>query len=572
MSEEDRLAIVSFSTNARLDLPLTVMNAAGKKQADAILEKMHTEGSTNLWDGIREGMDQVRLGAGKNNKRLAAVLVLTDGVPDSIPPPGYIPRLREYLDKHNLETTLNTFGFGYSLNSALLNDLAITGNGIYAFIPDASFVGTAFVHATSNILTTMSKTAELSIETQNGAIIHEVLGGHPMQKTSWGAQITLPPLQYQQSKDIILRMTLPKDATAPYLSATLKYQMRCGEKEKLTVDDVAMRSCGESERNEAAVHACRCRCVGAIRDGMAHDNLPQTVRAAINDVRACTAVLPDERITGLLQDMEGQVTEAFSKPQYYNKWGKHYLPSLLRAHLLQQCNNFKDPGVQLYGGELFGQLRDTADDLFCKLPPPKPSGDNDGGCGGGGVASMRYYNNSSNPCFAGCCAVALDAGVTKPARDVRRGDVLCSGARVVCVVRTVTPHAPAAAKRLLALPGGLRITPWHPVFFAGAWCFPADLADAVPAAVDADVADVYSYVLEGGATVDVCNVPCSSLAHGVKGDVREHPYWGTDAVLADLRRMPGWDRGLVTLDAGAVVRDPASGLACSLRFPALEGK
>ena len=31
------------------------------------------------------------------------------------------------------------------------------------------------------------------------------------------------------------------------------------------------------------------------------------------------------------------------------KWGKHYLQSLQRAHELQQCNNFKDPGVQFYG-------------------------------------------------------------------------------------------------------------------------------------------------------------------------------------------------------------------------------
>ena len=35
--------------------------------------------------------------------------------------------------------------------------------------------------------------------------------------------------------------------------------------------------------------------------------------------------------------------------EYYVKWGRHYLPSLARAHLLQQCNNFKDPGVQGYG-------------------------------------------------------------------------------------------------------------------------------------------------------------------------------------------------------------------------------
>lgn len=40
------------------------------------------------------------------------------------------------------------------LDSKLLHELACEGDGLYAFIPDASFVGTTFVHATSNFLTT----------------------------------------------------------------------------------------------------------------------------------------------------------------------------------------------------------------------------------------------------------------------------------------------------------------------------------------------------------------------------------------------------------------------------------
>ena len=52
------------------------------------------------------------------------------------------------------------------------------------------------------------------------------------------------------------------------------------------------------------------------------------------------------------------------------KWGKHYLPSLQRAHELQQCSNFKDPGMQLYAGDLFTGIRDEADSIFNSLPAP----------------------------------------------------------------------------------------------------------------------------------------------------------------------------------------------------------
>jgi hypothetical protein len=37
------------------------------------------------------------------------------------------------------------------------------------------------------------------------------------------------------------------------------------------------------------------------------------------------------------------------------------------------CTNFKDPGLQLYGGELFKTLQGTIDTVFINLPPPTPS-------------------------------------------------------------------------------------------------------------------------------------------------------------------------------------------------------
>jgi hypothetical protein len=41
------------------------------------------------------------------------------------------------------------------IQSTLLRDIAIIGGGMYAFIPDSGFVGTAFVNALANQLATM---------------------------------------------------------------------------------------------------------------------------------------------------------------------------------------------------------------------------------------------------------------------------------------------------------------------------------------------------------------------------------------------------------------------------------
>ena len=72
---------------------------------------------------------------------------------------------------------------------------------------------------------------------------------------------------------------------------------------------------------------------------------------------------------GLLKDLSGQIFESISREYWYNRWGKHYLLSIINSHLFQYNNNFKDPG----GGSFFNLVKNNADKTFVKLPAPKPS-------------------------------------------------------------------------------------------------------------------------------------------------------------------------------------------------------
>merc|ERR1712046_368512 len=131
----------------------------------------------------------------------------------------------------------------------------------------------------------------------------------------------------------------------------------------------------------------------------------------------------------LVKDLDGQVKEAFSRWDWYNRWGQHYLPSLCRAHQLEQCNNFKDAGVQQYGGKLFQEIRDTADDIFNSLPAPKPSGrpSYPGGrssLSGAYVATpidMSAFNNAYGACFHGRSQVHLADGSKVACSEVKKG-------------------------------------------------------------------------------------------------------------------------------------------------------
>ena len=582
----DRLSLVAYSSEARVVFDLIPMDEAGKARAKRELSNLYTGGQTNLWDGLHSGLEVLRRGCEDGSNRLSAVLLLTDGQPNICPPRGHLPMLKRYKDQNlRLSATISTFGFGYRLDSDLLRELSVEGDGMYAFIPDSGFVGTAFVNAASNLLVTMAKNAEISLEPADGVKLLPggIPGGIPVTDASWGAQLGVGSLQYGQRRSFVARMSVPPGfaADTPYLTATLRYHLRHDpEPVTATVEAVYNEA---TLRPDADIQQQRLRLmlVDSINEGVAlakRDDLPGAQAAIARLAAELKAEAPrGEEMAAMLADVEGQITEALSRADWYTKWGGHYLPSLARAHQLQQCNNFKDPGIQQYGGKLFRTLRDQADDLFCKLPPPKPSvgggysyrGGPAGGGRGGGAApaaarppvDMSMYNNRSNPCFAGECAVLMADGSLKTVASIAKGDEIQTpgnkSARVRCVVKTHTKNGRCELVELEQEGGaaetrkGLLVTPWHPVRIDGKWQFPANIV----APQQRDCEAVYSFVLDAEHCMIIDGVECVTLGHNLTGDVVGHPYFGSQSVVEDLSKAEGWECGLVELRAGGLLRD-----------------
>jgi len=107
---------------------------------------------------------------------------------------------------------------------------------------------------------------------------------------------------------------------------------------------------------------------------------------------------------------------------------------------------------------------------------------------------------------------------------------------------------------MVQLPGGLIITPYHPLFLSGSWRFPIDVAKPVhyPAQV------LHNFVLENGHSLIVNGYPCITLAHGFTHDVLEHSYLGTQRIINDLKRIDGWVNGEVHLSG--FTRSPITNL------------
>jgi Mg-chelatase subunit ChlD len=87
----DRLSLVTFSTDAVVCLQPTIMDEAGKKEFEAAISQVHPSNATNLQGGIHTSLEVLK---GSYSGRNAVVCLLTDGVPTQRfqPPRGYQDR------------------------------------------------------------------------------------------------------------------------------------------------------------------------------------------------------------------------------------------------------------------------------------------------------------------------------------------------------------------------------------------------------------------------------------------------------------------------------------------------
>lgn len=516
MRPHDEAAVVTFSQSAAVVFPMKPMTDGNKGLLQIELIKISTQGSTNIWGGINAGFDLLT--------DFGTVFLMTDGCPNIVPPKGHMRMLREYTDKRpNLDVVLHTFGFGYQLDSELLYNLAKETQGSYSFVPDIGMVGTAFVHRMANELVTYLDKAWLLIETQGS-----VSGVPDIDTMSWGYSVPIGPICHGQPRQIFFEHSSDVQVSVKTShwtkGATLKTSQLDSKDRQIVAAGIL--ECWQSPNKE--------ECIERVMEEITCPNLKK--------------------------DMSGQITEA-TEPNSFQKWGKHFMPSIAMAHWRQNCNNFLDPGVQDYGGDTFQQTRDRLDDLFNNLKPPEPSRpvksthrfEN---------FSMSSYNRPSGPCFTGDTLVQMADGTTKPCSEIQKGDMVATTkghAKMRCVIKT-----PCTKVNIVEYKG-LQVTQWHPLSIPdtenkGVWTFPLHLGETK----EIFSVDIFSFLLEPGYQDMLMgdSVPCITLAHGIENDpVATHPFYGTDKVVSAMKLMDGFDEGRVVIENGVIV-EAETNLVC----------
>ena len=282
----------------------------------------------------------------------------------------------------------------------------------------------------------------------------------------------------------------------------------------------------------------------------------------------------DVKNKSLLEDLsgpepKGQISLALNNPEFYYKWGVHYLPSLLNAHTRQICNTFKDSGPLQYGvdSKLFIACRDKLDNAFDNLPPPKPS--NHGTSTYASNFTMSHYNMSTGVCFAASTLVQLASGSTTSIRSLRKGVIIetLSGPRSVLAVLKTPVN-----QEIMCRVGSLLVTPWHPISLDGGknWVFPAETETPTTVRYTGCIYSILLQDDEANASHslllddDICGV---TLGHGILSgsDIRAHSFFGNHAMVFSSLKRIGVDRKSGIAVGGGIQRDSQTGLVSGFR-------
>ncbi|TXD38419.1 VWA domain-containing protein [Lujinxingia vulgaris] len=266
----DRVSVVSFGANARVDVPSQPVDAHNLPWLIRTIDRIDALGATHLSGGIEEGARTLL--ASRQAGSVDRMIVMTDGLPTAgMTGDEELQRLVRGVRSQGISVT--TLGFGTSYNADLMASLAEEGAGNYSYIARASDFEQAFSEELDALATTVATGVTLTLIPSAGVHFEEVYG-MPVDVGAGPLTLGLGDLRAQTSRRVMVRVKtrgIPRDGKAA-IRAILTYQDRVAERPvenellveaSTTGDDVAMVS---SLRPEVMVRVQEAIALRAIRE------------------------------------------------------------------------------------------------------------------------------------------------------------------------------------------------------------------------------------------------------------------------------------------------------------------
>ena len=250
----------------------------------------------------------------------------------------------------------------------------------------------------------------------------------------------------------------------------------------------------------------------------------------------------NSNIQALLEDARGEVMQSL-KINNFSRWGKHYLLSLASAHKHEVCNNFKDPGVQIYATDDFERIRDEAETIYGTIPCNQSikrthSSSRVGVPQQSMTLSPAYSNHTVSGCFHGLCLIQTADDVETRIKDVKIGTSVKTGNGQIDTIEAIlVTKMKDNCCSLVCLEDGWMGTPTHPIKINNKWVHPKSID--TPKQMECDA--VYSILLKNRNTsVFINGIESITLAHDLHGEIEEHDFFGSEVIVEEMKKMDTW--------------------------------
>lgn len=542
MNDEDRLSIVAFDDKIDVIQNSKNMTSNNKREARKLVKSLETRGTTNIHDATTTALDILYSDRDSDGKT-KSVILFTDGLPNVHPVKGELKGLIEYYENRTKKEQpiipVSYFGFSNNVDSELMYNLSVVSQGMFYYIPDINFVGTIFNNAMANIYTTFGTDASFD-GNKIGFLRHSTSLCFDSSTNSSNSS----NLKYFEGETL-------KHEHEPFSENSFECNQTSHRVEAVKCIKKCIKLCFSHRNVQVDEHI---------------DNLILEIERDIASPNGFDSsnIETKEYLEDLVKDLDRQIREACTS-KYFPTWGRHFLHSILRAHEVGYCNNFKDPGVQHYGNDsMFQNLLQEMNTIFVSIERPEPSRHEapQFQAFSAGLTPMTTLINPDTICVDRFCEVNVynidrDSWTPISAQLVQKGDLVetVQGmSEVECVVKTNKTHV-----EFVSFPTGLLITELHPVLYEGRFVHPKTLLESGSNGIVREVSGsttIFSFVLKNRQPMIINSIPVVTLGHGVSEDaVLSHPFYGTSKVIDCLRSMRGWERGLVEFQEDCVVRE-----------------
>jgi len=154
----DQVALVVYGATARVVLG----HSADRERLRAAVESLETDGVTNAEEGLRLGYELAA--QARRDGTINRVILCSDGVAN-VGATGADSILARIADEARRGIELTTVGFGMgNYNDVLMERLADTGNGRYAYVDDLRAARRIFVEDLTGTLQTVAADAKAQVE------------------------------------------------------------------------------------------------------------------------------------------------------------------------------------------------------------------------------------------------------------------------------------------------------------------------------------------------------------------------------------------------------------------------